>query len=46
MVIEKFLVRPRDHMIQALEKLEKLDKLDPLVVVDHMIAHKKEHKEY
>ena len=45
-VIEIFLVWPRDHVIQALEKLEKLDELDPLVVVDHMIAQKKELKKF
>ena len=33
-------------MIQALEKLEKLNELDPLVIVDYMIAHKKEYKKY
>ena len=43
-VIEIFLVWPRDHVIQALEKLEKLVKLDPLITGDYFIAQTKELK--
>ena len=45
-VIEIFLVWPRDHVIQALEKLEKLAELELLVLTDHTIAQLKERKKF
>ena len=45
-VIENFLVWPRDHGLKTLEKLEKLAELDPLTAGDHNVAHMKEHRKF